>query len=170
MDVLAVFATIVGLAAWTGSLLFHSFVVNPIVGKRLGPGRGAEVMDSVHRGYYVISLLSAIVMLIGAGGALFYEHVRYATWTFMGLTGLALTTTLYGWLVLHPRTVSLRARLQSSAASQENFVVAERFDQATRLSTFVNVVVLLMLLGAAAALAALLFTYEQDPTVEVIPK
>ena len=160
MDVLAVFATIVGLAAWVGSLLFHSFVVTPVMGKKLGPGRSAEVMDPIHKGYYLISFLSGIVMLIGAGGALFTESLRVPTWTFMGLTALALTTTLYTWLVLHPRTVSLRTRLQSSAGSQENFGAAERFDQATRLSAFVNVIVLLMLLGAAAALAALLFAYD----------
>ncbi|NRA97313.1 MAG: hypothetical protein HRU14_14010 [Planctomycetes bacterium] len=83
----------------------------------------------------------------------------------MGLTALALTATLYAWLVLPPRTVSLRTRLQSSAGSQENFVVAERFDQATRLSMFVNVIVLLILLGAAAALATLLFAHESvDPS------
>ena len=165
MDVLAVFATIVGLAAWVGALIFHNFVVSPVVGRNLGPGRTAEVMDRIHTRYYFISLLSGIVMLIGAGGALFAEAIRVPTWTFMGLTGLALTATLYGWLVLHPRTVSLRNRVQSSAGSQENFVVAERFDQVTRLSTFVNMIVLLILLGAAAALATLLLAHEPvNPT------
>ncbi len=165
MDVLAVFATIAGLGAWIGSLIFHSFVVSPVVGRNLGPGKTADLMDRIHTRYYVISLLSGIVMLIGGGCALFAEAIRIPTWTFMGLTALALTATLYAWLVLHPRTVSLRTRLQSSAGSQENFVVAERFDQATRLSMFVNVIVLLILLGAAAALATLLFAHESvDPS------
>jgi len=156
MDVLAVFATIAGLSAWTGSLIFHSFVVVPVVGKNLGPGKAAELLDGLHPRFFVISILSGVVMLIGAGGALFTEALRIPTWTFMGLTGVAVMMNLYAWLVLHPRQVTLRTRVQSSAGSQENFVVAERFDQACRLLSFVNVIVLLLLLGAAAALATLL--------------
>jgi len=160
MDILAGFATIVGLAAWTGSSIFLTFFVAPLITRKLGPGRAAEMLDQIHPRYYWTSFLSGIVMLIGAGGALFTEAVRLPTVTFMGLTALALTLTIYGWLVVHPRIVSLRNRVQSSAGSQENFVIAERFDQANRLNSFINLLCLLILLGAAAALGALMIAHE----------
>ncbi|MAG54751.1 MAG: hypothetical protein CMJ83_00515 [Planctomycetes bacterium] len=163
MDILAVFATIAGLSAWTGSSIFLTFFVEPVISRKLGPGRAAEVMEFIHPRYYWLSFISGIVMLVGAGGALFIPKVRVPSATFMGLTAIALTLSIYGWLVVYPRIVSLRTRLQSSAGSAENFVVAERFDQATRLAKFLNLVVLLILLGAAAALAALVMAQDPPP-------
>jgi hypothetical protein len=169
MDVLAVFATIVGLSAWMGSCVFLTFFVGPVIGRKLGPGRTADVMDQVQPRYYWISLFSGLIMIIGSGGTLWIAPIRIPAIVFMGLTVLALTLSLYVWLVLHPRMVSLRTRLQSSAGSQENFVVRERYDQAERLTSFLNFIVLLMLLGAAAALSTVVLALH-PPEVEVTPR
>jgi uncharacterized membrane protein len=157
MDILAIFVTLVGLGTWTGASVFWSFFVVPALNRRLTPGKTSELMETLGARYYWTGFGAGVFMLAGAGTALFDEDVhRLPTITFIGLTALALVLLIYAWLVVLPRTVSLRKRLQSSAGSTENFVLAERFDQAHRLSSFFNVVILLLLVGAAGALAALL--------------
>ena len=74
----------------------------------------------------------------------------------MCLTGAALIGFLYGGLVTLPRMVALRRQLQSSAGSDENFQIRDRYDQEIRFLVFVNYLVLCLLLGAAIALATLI--------------
>ena len=157
MDILAIFVTILGLAVWVGSSVFFSFFVVPCLSRHLTPSKISTLMETLGARYYWLGCASGVLMLVGAGAALFDEDVRREpTMVFLGLTALAMVILIYAWVVLLPRTVSLRKTLQSSAGSNENYVLAERYDQVNRLSSFFNVLVLLLLLGAAGALAALL--------------
>lgn len=164
MDILAIFVTLVGLSAWTGASIFWSFFVVPALQRHLTPGKTADLIEMLGARYYWTGFVAGVLMLAGSGTALFDRDVhRLPTVTFIGLTAVALVLLIYAWLVLLPRTVSLRKRLQSSAGSTENFVLAERFDQAQRLSSFFSLVILLLLLGAASALAALLIPPPAPP-------
>lgn len=164
MGVLAIFFTIIGLAAWMGAAIFLTFFVTPVVQRKLNPGKMADLMDNIGARYYGVGIGSSILMLLGSGTTLFIERLRVPALVFTSLTVLALLVTLYIWLVIVPRTVSLRERLQSSAGTEENFRVRERFDQATRLTAFLTFVVLIILVGAAAALAAILAIDGTPPT------
>ncbi len=156
MDVLALFVTVVGLAAWLGSSVFMTFFVTPVVHRKLPPDEAAMVMDHVGPRQIWLAFGCALLMVSGGVGALFYESLRTPTITFLALTGVALAVVLYGGLVILPRMTSLRDRLQSSAGSEMNFQVRERYDQALRVSAYLNILSMLLLLGAAAALAAVL--------------
>lgn len=156
MDVLALFVTMIGLAAWLGSAVFMTFFVAPLVNRKLGPSQAREVMDVIAPRQYWLAFASALLMVFGGTGALFYPNLRTPTITFLALTGAALAVVLYASLVIAPRTISLRDRLQSSAGSEMNIEVRERYDQAIRMGTFLNVLSLLFLICAAAALAFLI--------------
>lgn len=156
MDIVALFVTIVGLASWFGAAVFMIFVVGPGVTRKLPPTEAAEVLDAIQPRLVWLSLGCAILMAVGGIAALFYPQLRVPTVTFLGLTSVAVALSLYSGLVLLPRTRSLRDRLQSSAGSEMNFQMRERYDQAVRVTLFLNIVVLLLLLGAAIALAAML--------------
>lgn len=156
MDILALFITVVGLAVWLGSAIFVTFSVSPVINRRLPPSKVAEVMEQITPRFHWQGVAAAILMLLGGGGALFTPRIQMPTIVFMVLTGVALSLSLYTMFVIQPRVESLRQRLQSSAGSEENFHLRERYDHATRLTSFIGGLVLIILLGAAAALAAMI--------------
>jgi uncharacterized membrane protein len=163
MDVLALFLTVIGLASWLGSTVFMMFVVVPVAQRRLGATQSREILDVMGPRHSFLAVISAVLMLSGGTGALFHEQLRTPTITFMVLTGVALAIVLYASLVIFPRTASLRDRLQGSAGSEMNFEIRERYDQALRLAMFYNVLNLVILTGAAAALASLLVHSPAPP-------
>jgi hypothetical protein len=156
MTILALSATIIGLALWLGAAVFLTWFVGPVVTRRLSPGKATEIMELVSPRFYALGIGGASLMLVGGAGALFDPSIRTPTITFMAFTGVAMALSLYAGFVLLPRTDDLRKRLQSSAGSEENIVVRERYDQALRLANYLHYLVIFLLLGAAAALAALL--------------
>jgi hypothetical protein len=155
MGILGLFTTITGLALWLGSVVFVTFFVNPVLARRLTPGKLVEVSDQISARLYWLGMGCGILMLVG-GVANLVETRSVPTITFLVLTGIGMGIFLYAGSVILPRAVNLRHRLQSSAGSQENFQLREACDQAERLSTFFNYLVLFLLLGAGAALAMLL--------------
>ncbi len=163
MDILALFVTVVGLASWMGASVFMTFFVVPVVTRKLGPNEGSEVLASLQPRLHWLALGASVLM--GAGGitTLFYPTLKTPTVTFLCLVGTAVAISLYAALVIVPRTASLRDRLQSSAGSEMNFQMRERYDQANRLAIFLNYVVLFLLLGAAGALAAVLTNDPPGP-------
>lgn len=155
MTILALFSTILGLALWLGAVVFVTFFVYPVVARRLAPSKAAEVLDLLYYRYYYLGLAGGVLMEVGGSAALVNVSGRIPTITFMCLTGAALVGFLYGGLVTLPRMVDLRQQLQSSAGSDENFPLRDRFDQALRFLVFVNSLVLCFLIGSAIALATM---------------
>ena len=157
MTIAALILTIIGLSVWLGAVVFKTFIVSPTLARKLTPSKLAEVLDVLFPRYYWLGVGGGITMLAGGTGALNDASIRTPTITYMVLTGLALVLFLYARLVILPRMVSLRARLQSSAGiHQESIHVRDRFDQANFVAVFLNFLVMGLLVGAAVALGFLL--------------
>lgn len=154
MPLLGLFGTVLGLSLWLGSVFFFLFFVTPTLYKRLTPDIAGDVTDILNRWYYYLSWMCGGTMLVAAVPAL--AHDRNNTVAFMILTGVAVGVTLYAGLVTHPRMRDLRERLRSSAGTEENLYLRDRFDHTTRLSHFLNGCVILLLSAAALALSAVL--------------
>lgn len=156
MTLLGLFGTVTGLAFWLGSVVFFWFFVTPVLSKRLVPGKMAELMGVLNPRYYFLSYVCGLLMLIGAIQPIRDETTRLSAIVFMSLTLIAIAISLYAGIVVAPRSQDLRERLQSSAGSDENLWIRDRFDHTNRLSTFLNGLVILLLLGAAYSLSALI--------------
>lgn len=157
MTVLALVLTILGLSTWMGAVVFLTFMVNPVLSRKLGPTKTAEVMDSISPRFYIQGVTGGGLMLAGGIAALTNESIRLQTIIFLVLTGICMGIFLYAWTVILPRTVNLRRRLQSSAGfQQENLHIRDRYDHANFLANFFNGVVLVLLVMAATTLAFLL--------------
>ena len=157
MTLLGLFGTSVGLAFWLGSVVFFWFFVTPVLSKRLVPGKMAELIGVLNPRYYVLSYAC------GAPHAASARSSRSATATpastaivFISLTLISIAISLYAGIVVSPRSQDLRERLQSSAGSDENLWIRDRFDHTNRLSIFLNGLVLLLLLGAAYCLSSMI--------------
>jgi hypothetical protein len=162
MTLLGLFGTVIGLAFWLGSVVFFWFFVTPVMSKRLVPGKMAELMAVINPRYYFLSYLCGILMLLGALHPLWYPSTRLYTIVFMSLTLISIAISLYAGIVVSPRSQDLRERLQSSAGSDENLWIRDRFDHTNRLSIFLNGLVILLLLGAAYCLSALINAPRTD--------
>jgi glucan phosphoethanolaminetransferase (alkaline phosphatase superfamily) len=155
MTLLGLYGTTIGLAFWLGSVVFFWFFVTPVMSKRLVPGKMAELNGVLNPRYYFLSYVCGLLMLIGAIQPIRYEKTRAFAIAFLSLTLLSLAISLYGGIVVSPRSQDLRERLQSSAGSDENLWIRDRFDHTNRLSIFLNGLVIVLLLGAAYCLSAL---------------
>jgi hypothetical protein len=156
MTLLGLFGTVVGLAFWLGSVVFFWFFVTPVLSKRLVPGKMAELMGVLNPRYYFLSYVCGLLMLIGAIQPIRAESTRTYAIIFISLTLISIAISLYAGIVVSPRSQDLRERLQSSAGSDENLWIRDRFDHTNRLSIFLNGLVILLLLGAAYCLSALI--------------
>lgn len=152
--ILALFATILGLACWLGAVVFATYFVFPVLFRKLTPGKAAEVNDHISLRYYYLGMACGGLMEMGGTLALLTAPKIWPTIIFMGLTALAMVGFMWGGIVMLPRAIDLRQRLQSTAGSEENFPIRERYDQIVRLSLFLNWVTVFILLGAALALAS----------------
>src|SRR5262245_16460196 len=158
MTLLGLFGTAVGLAFWLGSVVFFWFFVTPVLSKRLVPGKMAELIGVLNPRYYVLTYFCGVLMMIGAIQPIRDETRRPWAIAFIACTLVALGISLYAGIVVSPRSQDLRERLQSSAGSDENLWIRDRFDYTNRLSMFLNGLVILLLLGAAYCLSALILT------------
>jgi Domain of unknown function (DUF4149) len=156
MTLLGLFGTAVGLASWLGSVVFFWFFVTPVLSKRLVPGKMAELIGVLNPRYYFLSYVCGLLMLIGVINPIINEKTRAWAIAFISLTLVSLAISLYGGIVVSPRSQDLRERLQSSAGSDENLWIRDRFDHTNRLSMFLNGLVILLLLGAAYCLSGLI--------------
>jgi hypothetical protein len=156
MTLLGLFGTAVGLAFWLGSVVFFWFFVTPVLSKRLVPGKMAELIGVLNPRYYFLSYVCGLLMMIGAIQPIRNETTRFWAIAFISCTVVALGISLYAGIVVSPRSQDLRERLQSSAGSDENLWIRDRFDYTNRLSMFLNGLVILLLLGAAYCLSALI--------------
>jgi hypothetical protein len=73
--------------------------------------------------------------------------------TFICFTAVAIAVSLYGGLVVVPRSNDLRDQLQGSAGSEDNLWLRDRFDHTYRFAMFLNVLVIGLLVGAAVTLS-----------------
>jgi Domain of unknown function (DUF4149) len=158
MTLLGLFGTAVGLAFWLGSVVFFWFFVTPVLSKRLVPGKMAELIGVLNPRYYFLSYVCGLLMLIGVIQPIVNEQTRFWAIAFISCTLVALAISLYAGIVVSPRSQDLRERLQSSAGSEENLWIRDRFDYTNRLSMFLNGLVILLLLGAAHCLSALILS------------
>ncbi len=156
MTLIGLFAVVIGLGLWLGSVVFFWWVVKPIFGRGLGAGKTTDSLNSIGRFYYLLSYACGFLMLFGSLGALANPKTRANTIAFMVFTALGVAISLYAGIVVGPRSQGLRERLQSSAGTDENVVIRERFDHANRLSTFLNALVVCVLLAASLCLSATL--------------
>ncbi len=156
LDVLALFITNLGLAIWMGSAFFGSFMVAPVVNRKLNPSHAREMMSQLAPRQHLLAFVCAALMMIGAGGILWIERLRTPAIAFFGFTGVALSLELFLGLVLSPRAAKLRERMQTSAGTEWNFAARDSYDHAVRWSGFLTVLILLLLVGACAALASIL--------------
>jgi hypothetical protein len=156
MTLLGLFGTVIGLAFWLGAVVFFWFFVTPVLSKRLVPGKMAELMGVLNPRYYFLSYICGLMMLIGAIQPIRTEATRLYAIVFISLTLISIAISLYAGIVVSPRSQDLRERLQSSAGSDENLWIRDRFDHTNRLSIFLNGLVILLLLGAAYCLSALI--------------
>lgn len=156
LDVLALFVTTLGLAIWMGSAFYGSFMVAPLVNRRLNPSQAREMMSQLAPRQHLLAFACALLMMLGAGGILWIERLRTPAIAFFAFTGVALTMELLLGLVLTPRAAKLRERMQTSAGTEWNFSVRDSYDHAVRLCGFVSVLILLLLVSACAALASVL--------------
>jgi hypothetical protein len=156
MTLLGLFGTVVGLAFWLGSVVFFWFFVTPVLSRRLVPGKMAEVIGVLNPRYYVLSYACGLLMLVGAIQPIRNEDTRFDAIAFIALTMISIAISLYAGIVVSPRSQDLRERLQSSAGSDENLWIRDRFDHTNRLSIFLNGLVILLLLGAAYCLSSLI--------------
>lgn len=156
LDVLALFVTNLGLAIWMGSAFFGSFMVAPLVNRRLNPSHAREMMSQLAPRQHWLAFVCAALMMIGAGGILWIERLRTPAIAFFAFTGVALSLELFLGFVLSPRAASLRERMQTSAGTEWNLGMRDSYDHAVRWCGFVSALILLLLVGTCAALAAVL--------------
>lgn len=156
MTLLGLFGTVVGLAFWLGSVVFFWLLVTPVLSKRLVPGKMAELIGVLNPRYYVLSYACGFLMLLGAIQPIRNEETRLDAIIFISLTMISIGISLYAGIVVSPRSQDLRERLQSSAGSDENLWIRDRFDHTNRLSIFLNGLVILLLLGAAYCLSSMI--------------
>ncbi len=164
MTLLGLFAVVTGLALWLGSVVFFWWVVIPVFSKGLVGGKVAENLNSIGRFYYLLSYACGFLMLFGSLGALSNADMRPNTIAFMVFTAVGEAISLYAGIVVQPRSLGLRERLQSSAGTDENPFIRERFDHSNRLSIFLNALVVCTLLAASLCLSAMLSAAHAQPT------
>lgn len=153
MTQLGLFGTILGLSVWLGSVVFLSTVVTPALSRRLGPGKASELLTVVNRWYFVFSYAAGALMLVGGIAPLAHPEQKGTAVTFICFTAVAIAVSLYGGLVVVPRSNDLRDQLQGSAGSEDNLWLRDRFDHTYRFAMFLNVLVIGLLVGAAITLS-----------------
>lgn|GEM_PF-4842964 len=156
LSVLALFVTTLGLAIWMGSAVFGSFVVAPLVNRRLQPSQAREMMSQLAPRQHWLAFVCAALMMLGSGGILWIERLRTPAIGFFASTGFALMLELFLGLVMAPKAARIRERMQSSAGTEWNLDWRGSYDHAVRICGFLSALILLVLVSSCAFLASVL--------------
>lgn len=152
MPWLVLFAYLLALGVWLGTVVFFSFVVAPQVFGALPLEQAGAVVGVVFPSYYAVGDLCGAILL---GSALLlrrWSRPGGALWLVAaGIAALALATSLYAGLAVQPRLSALRPQLHRPDTP---VAVRAEFDELHRLAVELNGGILLAALTLTGLLAA----------------
>ncbi len=136
------FIYISSLVCWIGSIVFFSFFAAPAIFKVLDREKAGEVVGIIFPRYYLIgyvcAVLTLVTLLVGAQAPIGMKLV----FLLVMMAGL-----FPAGLIVSPKARDLKARIKSTASSEERNSLELRFKTLHSLAVKLNGVVLLAGLG-----------------------
>jgi Domain of unknown function (DUF4149) len=136
--------TVAALGLWLGAMGFFAFVVAPAAFSTLDREAAGRFVSAVFPKYYAVGFGLGLVALAGLAVRILGRGVRPLDWVPIGLLVLMLTLTLFAGAVVLPAAHAAREAMRATGADP---AAAASFSRLHRLSSVLNVVVMLAALG-----------------------